>query len=343
MDESNHPMNGIYSFNSIGDSAAKLSELLGDGWEDDVVPRRISPPGNYSSPKHWWAISTMKALSQKMFGDKKDDPRFSVFTTEEVQREVHMFSVTHKTLLDHAAPTYFVTKELIEALDRTDVEDTIPMEELNWPHEAMLFVLPRDIRYAEACGIFNKTSFVAMLTLTRADHVKYGKSYIVTSVYDDGTTSYAHYPCGGTYGDQMREHGDKFIMENPTDFYREEYELSIDRSRLDEDKRQINSAVRLAWKILCAMNAPNETVVVGGSLLRPSREGRGRKKDQKELWSPSILDISERVSVSDDPDGDGGKGVRLHWRRGHFRRQAYGTGRAQRRMVWIKPHKVGSL
>lgn len=339
----NEPSKSIYSSNSIGDCAAKLEELLGSNWEDEVIPRRIAPPNGYSSPKHWFATSMMKALSQKMFGDKKDDPRFSVFTTEEVKREVHMFSVTHKTLLDHDAPTYFITKELIEALDRTDVEDTIPMEELNWPHEGMLFVLPRDMKYAEACGIFNKTTFLNMLTIVRADHVKYGKSYIVTSVYDDGTTSYAHYPCGGTYGDQMREHGDKFIMENPTDFYREEYELSIDRSRLDEDKKQINSAVRLAWKVLCAMNAPNETVVVGGSMLRPSREGRGRKKPRKELWSPRMLDISEKALVSGDSDGEGGKGVRLHWRRGHFRRQAFGTGRAQRRMVWIKPHKVGSL
>jgi hypothetical protein len=37
-----------------------------------------------------------------------------------------------------------------------------------------------------------------------------------------------------------------------------------------------------------------------------------------------------------------GNGVREHWRRGHWRNQAYGDSRSERRLVWIKPTLVGS-
>ena len=37
-----------------------------------------------------------------------------------------------------------------------------------------------------------------------------------------------------------------------------------------------------------------------------------------------------------------GNGVREHWRRGHWRNQAYGDSRSQRRLVWIKPTLVGT-
>ena len=37
-----------------------------------------------------------------------------------------------------------------------------------------------------------------------------------------------------------------------------------------------------------------------------------------------------------------GGGVRVHWRRGHWRMQPYGQQRASRRRIWIKPILVGS-
>ena len=32
---------------------------------------------------------------------------------------------------------------------------------------------------------------------------------------------------------------------------------------------------------------------------------------------------------------------RLHWRRGHIRRQAHGLGRAERKLIWIEPMLIG--
>jgi hypothetical protein len=29
-----------------------------------------------------------------------------------------------------------------------------------------------------------------------------------------------------------------------------------------------------------------------------------------------------------------------HWKRGHWKRQPYGEGRSQRRLIWIKPYRT---
>jgi hypothetical protein len=337
-------IDSLKEFGSVDQADKQLRVLVGDDWDLSVMPRRIASSGDYYNPRHWWAISTMKSMCRYTMthGNLGKLPQFSVFTTEEANRDIEMFAITHKSLHDHDGPTYFVTKDLMEALDRTDVEQTIPMEELKFPHDSMLFVLPISARYAEAKGIFGKASSLVMLTVTRVPHEKFEMAYIVTMIDTNGSSAYSLYPCKGTYGEQIAEHGEKFLMENPTEFYREMYEQSVNLDALNEDKRQAHMGTRLVWKLLCAMNAANETVTVGGSIVREAREATSRKPARVALWSPLMLDLSQRIETSDDDSGRGA-GVRLHWRRGHFRRQAHGTGRMQRKMVWIKPHKVGSL
>jgi hypothetical protein len=40
--------------------------------------------------------------------------------------------------------------------------------------------------------------------------------------------------------------------------------------------------------------------------------------------------------------GSGGSSVSPHWRRGHWRMQTYGTGRAERQRLFIRPVLVDS-
>jgi len=48
-------------------------------------------------------------------------------------------------------------------------------------------------------------------------------------------------------------------------------------------------------------------------------------------------------SIRDEPDGGTGEGqhLRRHWVRGHWRRQPVGPGRAQLRLLWVRPHLRG--
>lgn len=42
------------------------------------------------------------------------------------------------------------------------------------------------------------------------------------------------------------------------------------------------------------------------------------------------------------PHDAGDRHVRMHWRRGHWRRQVYGEGRALRKLIWVMPMVVGA-
>jgi len=58
--------------------------------------------------------------------------------------------------------------------------------------------------------------------------------------------------------------------------------------------------------------------------------------------APHSLD-ARQVQATVERGGNGTHASpRLHWRRGHVRRQPYGTGRGQRKLIWIEPVLVGA-
>lgn len=310
---------------------AVINSILGNGWEDMFIPRRIVPPNGYPSCKVWWA---QWAIKMTVIGEPE-------YSTPERKRDTDMFSYTERKLRGTDGPTFFLSNDLIDALDRTDVENTMPMEELRFPHEGMLFVLPTARRFAEINGVFGSNSYVTMFTISQTDHVNFGKSYIVTFLDNEGVSSHAHYPCRGTYAEQMSEFGSQFYCstENALEAFRREFGIEVNPNQLEADKWQNGMVVRMAWKILCAMNCTNDIVRVGGGVCREARTKKG--KTRPALWNPIILDLGERIRT--EGEDSSGAGVKLHWRRGHFRRQVCGVGRSQRKTMWIKPHKVGSL
>ena len=308
-----------------------FNEILGERWEEVTMPRRIAPPNGYLSPKHWWGHYGLKIAYPILMGKEYETP--------ERKRDAEMFKYSGTVLRKADGPTFFLSDDLIDALDRTDVENSMPMEELEWPHEGILFVLPTARKFAEISGVFAMNSYITMFSIIRVDHVQYGKSYIVTFLDSESVTSHAHYPCHGTYGEQLAEHGEYFNRDDPAKAFLEEFGVEVTPNQLEWDKWQNGEVVRLAWKVLCAMNATNAVVRIGGGIAREARVKKG--KSRPALWNPTILDLGERIQTEGE-SVVGGK-VRYHWRRGHFRRQVCGVGRMERKTLWIKPCTVGSI
>lgn len=71
----------------------------------------------------------------------------------------------------------------------------------------------------------------------------------------------------------------------------------------------------------------------------------GKKRARAELLERGFQMIrwlgprSEPAAVGGftSTDGSARQQAKVHWRRGHWRRQAFGAGRSERRLVWIKP------
>lgn len=100
-----------------------------------------------------------------------------------------------------------------------------------------------------------------------------------------------------------------------------------------ESKGSESDTERWVFNTIYAMAARPEYVEGG------ERVGR-RKGAESEIWTPNIVGRKYAVkshTFSKDRIGS----VRLHWRRGHFRQQAFGIGRLQHKTIWIEPMMVG--
>lgn len=65
---------------------------------------------------------------------------------------------------------------------------------------------------------------------------------------------------------------------------------------------------------------------------------RARAKLLQEGYSEVWICGADEIAHSEvDPAAPGGATVASHWRRGHWRQQAIGVGRADRRLTWIRP------
>jgi hypothetical protein len=95
----------------------------------------------------------------------------------------------------------------------------------------------------------------------------------------------------------------------------------------------------LVFNLLLALDARPELLTRGGRV-------KGVKtKSGLEIWKPNIVGKTykfEREGVTAVAvGGSGHASPRLHWRRGHYRRQHYGMGRTEIKTIWIEPTLVG--
>lgn len=92
--------------------------------------------------------------------------------------------------------------------------------------------------------------------------------------------------------------------------------------------------LRWVFNTIFAMSARPE-YVEGGERL-------GTKKGStSEIWSPNVIGRKYAIKSHTFTKESGGS-VRLHWRRGHFRQQAYGIARSKHKIIWIEPMMVGA-
>ncbi|WP_343699030.1 hypothetical protein [Caulobacter sp.] len=114
-------------------------------------------------------------------------------------------------------------------------------------------------------------------------------------------------------------------------------------------------AVALVGNALCYLSAapevsepslPDDAPVVTAMALLTGTP-KVQQKARAELLDRGIsvirwLGPRQSPSASSGRGGGGGGRQAAHWRRGHWRRQAHGVGRLERKLVWIAPMMVGT-
>jgi hypothetical protein len=105
------------------------------------------------------------------------------------------------------------------------------------------------------------------------------------------------------------------------------------------DKEFIHSMKSLCFQCLLALNFQTRLIY-----LPLGRQGTGKAREKRsQSWAPRRL-IAPKVGEK-EPRIQSHQTTRTsphpHWRRGHWRNQSVGTGRLQKKLVWIPPIYIG--
>lgn len=120
-----------------------------------------------------------------------------------------------------------------------------------------------------------------------------------------------------------------------------------ERRRVMEDNKQI-----LIGAMLYLSLYPEKGIEQwpAGAPEKFVRKTQGNKQEQASAlqklsergWSRSTYYNIESQRSANGGDGNSDRSVATHWRRGHWRKQAFGPNRSERRMTWIRPMLVNA-
>ena len=298
-------------------------------------PRLIQPPSGFVDPYKWWVMAV-----ETVIRDNGTDAEF-------VSRGIM------GALREHAAPTYFISNEMIDAMEQTDFGNA-PMRDIEWSHNGILFMLPeREDSYYEAV-MRDPDTGQPLTAQVRAvgigfakvwSSVEKGEGIAVFIVDTAGACSWALIPFMDTWQEAMDYISKRDMMTMDIDEARQKYPW---QSKLENvERKAMFKNCSLIFKVLCLWNSErsdgsSEIIQQGGMLVRAGNPKRTDRK-KHDLWSGILLRLNESVSdVGGEADASDPK-LRRHWRRGHFRNQPHGAGRSLRKSIWIRPYMAGSL
>lgn len=234
-------------------------------------------------------------------------------------------------IAEHDVPMFFVSPDMLDAADKTDVPHTVHWKHLKLPHEGAVFVMPRGKLMSPRGGSIN---FIAYARL-------YGdKIYKLPGKGARINTDFDHFMMCATDTEKMFDYNRVFkkpVFDARTDFGPDSTiatQFSTDPKEQQRDARlhplytpadvEFNDrCTNILFNLLLLMEARPEIISKEGS-----RRVGYHKKRRCELWSPNILGRGYRIGrpTPTDPTADKGTHAspRWHWRRGHWREQGYG-------------------
>lgn len=317
-------------------------------------PRRIIPPHGYANPSHFahYLLSNLV-----MSGDDRMNlpPHFAAVSTT-------------LRLLQFEVPTYFLAEDWLKAVLMTDppldwiIEDTV-----QWPMEAMVFVLPDSMARIEG----HYAPFLAVARILKTDDLP--DLSLVKRLIHSGVEVVPRridvvprnrmamfYPLFFSESDDPITYTGNFLLESPLsevlaskieDATPYEYEMmglsvkgkdsypaSAPTGELET--RLQKTLVHTVMKILLALSVyDDKDVIEVGTIQRPAKMHHGRLREA--LWNPNIIGRNYRIK-REAPTGGSHASPVMHWRRGHYRKQPFGIGRSQMRIIRIEPMLINA-
>jgi hypothetical protein len=220
-------------------------------------------------------------------------------------------------------PTYFVERDMFFAASATTPPNEIDWLTMHLPFDYMTFVLPKNtirMKGEEICCIQFTRGVKGNYFFPKANlPVVLANDYLMIDAYTES-------------GMRLMRHHTKLYVPNLE--YKNVAE-SVYESGLDGEESEIlETLVQTVFNLIFAMAARPEYIESGHKI-------GNHKKSNSEIWTPNI--IGRKYAVKKDLNCETGTHAspRMHWRRGHFRQQAFGKGLTEHKIIWIEPMLVG--
>jgi hypothetical protein len=242
--------------------------------------------------------------------------------TREVSPDKALFDIKYRheydcNLTQHLKwgfPFYFVEPLLLEAVEQTDIAFEVEWATMPLPFEALTFVLPAHNEYGIDCiEVVRMTADEAGVEgfAPRVNPNQLSKVFLTLRAYAS---------------DQFDLQVHMTEPYHPDSFHTLKDGSEVTRKRM----------VRIAFNVLLAMAARPEYVETG------HRQGR-HKKSGSDIWSPNV--IGRKYATKRDSAAETGTHAspRMHWRRGHFRHQPFGSREnPEHKVIWIEPMLIAA-
>lgn len=236
-----------------------------------------------------------------------------------------------RELEKHDWPTYFLHANLFEALRRTHPPKEMTWRDVAFPFDALMFMLPKgslqDPTGANIymLGIAKISGPVILPTGEIAYTTVNGNTRIIVF--------WAYEPAGIAWHDCAFPIGES-LEPDPAWIDKATAEMLVSGKTLDcgPVSGEFSSVVAgICANLLLVMEARPEVLEPGTRTMK--RLGNGTP-----VHAPTFL--GRRYTIQRQyPKGEAkGHFTELGWRAGHYKQQAHGTGRKERKRIWIDPY-----
>jgi hypothetical protein len=307
-------------------------------WLRIMTPRHINAPPDYH-PQKIFAVASLNALLQN---------RDAVFDHQRPNAATAMAQVQAAIALRFNNPTFYVSREILNAALRTDLPSDLIFEDIPFPFPAIIFVLPTgsvrhetegDVPYICISRFFGNE--IVPLPIPGYDFPLRIENPSVS------VTTYMHQsPVSVAYYKNVTPIPGKTIQECLIQAGSEPFSFTILNEELDENMDGLDLSsedfIERVWllglTLVLIMISGEELVEREKFLKRTSAKNSGNRP--LEFWSPNFLGRTYNSQVQRSRDGSG-SGVRPHWKRGHIKTQRYGKGLSLVKTIWIRPYRTG--
>lgn len=252
-------------------------------------------------------------------------------------------------LVELGMPTFFVGHDIIADLAQSEPPADMRLNELHWPHDAMIFMLPESFQRS----YFHRV--VPFVAIARQPTGRLEPPAIVQRVLPDSPpigievtgnhtmiftapiffspqkpVDYAgSWPIDAVVGDVVRDPQFYDSTESNATGFLNDVEVPLK----EEDIELTNKIFMVGLWLLMLLNAEPQHLELGAVACARKPKHAHDPKGSNDLWSPNLIGRAYRRV---EWQGGTHASPRAHSRRAHWTHVAHGPGRTLRTLRWIK-------